>query len=175
MNERKMFMRVNEFIDEFKKAQDKESYTKLHIIKNYLPFAEKISVCNKIAEYTTHKQVQEKKIFSIDSAMRYMLFVFTIVECYTDIELGKDDERMKAFDLLEMNNVMFFIRNCLGDEYARIDTVLKMQVEDIYNNERDLPSFLETKIDAVNLVLERMGEMYEQKDKRHTGEKNKGN
>lgn len=166
-------MKIDQFIEDFDKSQDKEACIKPHIIIDYLPFTQKISVCNKIAEYTTHKTVQEKKVFSIDSAMRYMLFVFAIIECYTDLELGKDDERMKSFDLLEKNNVMFFIRKCLGNEYERLDTVLRMQVEDIYNNERDLPSFLETKIDAINLVLERLGEMYEQKDKRYINPEDK--
>ena len=165
-------MKVEEFIEEFNKSQNKEACVSSHIVNQYLPFTQKISVCNKIAEFTTHKQIQDKKIFSIDSAMRYMLFVFAIIECYTDLELGKDDDRMKSFDLLEMNNVMFFVRKCLGDEYERLDTVLRMQVEDIYNNERDIPSFLETKIDAINLILERVGEMYEQKDKRYSSPKN---
>lgn len=160
-------MKIEQFIDEFNKSQDKEAYVKKHITKEYIPYSHKISLCNNIAEFTTHKQVQGRKIFSIDTAMRYMLFVLTIIESYTDIELGLDDKRMKAFDLIEQYNVMFFIANCMGNEYKRLDTVLKMQVDDIYSNERDLPSFLDTKIDAINLVLEKMGELNEQKNQQH--------
>ena len=160
-------MKIEQFIDEFNKSQNKEAYVKKHIVREYIPYSHKISLCNNIAEFTTHKQVQGRKIFSIDTAMRYMLFVLTIIESYTDIELGKDDKRMQAFDLIEQYNVMFFVANCMGEEYKRLDTVLKMQVDDIYSNERDLPSFLDTKIDAINLVLEKMGELNEQKNQQH--------
>ena len=67
---------------------------------------------------------------------------------------------------------MYFVSTCLGEEYKRIDTVLKMQVDDVYSNERDLVSFLETKITSLGLISERLGEIYEHKNQRLNGSEN---
>ncbi|SFU36171.1 hypothetical protein [Butyrivibrio sp. INlla21] len=166
-------MNVKEFIDEFNKSQNKDACVKKHITTSYIPYTTKVSICNKIATTTTHKTVQGKEVFSIDSSMRYMLFVCSVIDKYTDLDLGKGAERMNGFDLLEQYNVMYFISSCLGDEYKRLETVLKMKVEDIYSNERDFASFLETKLDALSIVLDQMGKIYEQKNQQYVGTENK--
>ena len=167
-------MKIEQFVEEFSKAQNKEEYVKKHIVNEYISYTQKVTICRSIADYTSHKEVLGKKVYSIDSSMRYMLFVFSIIEQYTDIELGQNDERIKAFDLIEKYNVMYFITTCMGDEYKRLDTVLKMQVDDIYSNERDLPSFLENKMEALSLVMERVDKINEQKNKQYVGSENKG-
>lgn len=165
-------MKIEQFIEEFNNAKDKEAYVRKHITHDYIPYSQKVSICNQIAEYSTHKEVQGKKMFWNNSSLRYMLFVFAIIEEYTDIELGKDADRISAFDLMEHFNVMYFVSTCLGEEYKRLDTVLKMQVDDIYSNERDLVSFLETKMTSLSLISERLGEIYEQKNQQHVRPKN---
>ena len=157
-------MKAKEFVQEFNASQDKEAFVKNHIKLDYLPYAQKVSACYKIAETSAHKKIGDKKVYSLSSPMRYMLFAITIYEKYTDIDLGIGSARTESFDLLEKNNVLFFVQSCLGDEFKRFDTVLKMTVDDMYVNERDFASFFETKVDAVRLVLERIGEIYEQKN-----------
>ena len=166
-------MKIEQFIDEFNKDKDKEAYVRKHITHDYIPYSRKVSVCSQIAEYSTHKEIQGKKMFWNNSSLRYMLFVYAIIEEYTDIELGKKGAgRIAAFDLIEQFNVMYFVSTCLGEEYKRIDTVLKMQVDDVYSNERDLVSFLETKITSLGLISERLGEIYEHKNQRLNGSEN---
>lgn len=167
-------MKIEKFIEELNGSQNKVAYVREHVVIDYVPYTQKVSLCYRVAEYTTHSQVQDKKVFHVDSAMRYMLFVYAIIETYTDIELGRDEERIKAFDLLEKYNVMSFIVDVLGDEYTRLDTILKMQVDDIYGNERDITSFIETKIEALGLVTERMDKINEQENQRHISTEEKG-
>lgn len=168
-------MKIEQFIEEFNKSQNKETCIKKHVVNDYMSYAQKVSVCNKIVELSSHKYVEDKKVFSLDSTMRYMLFVYAVIDRYTDIELGQGESRVNGFDLLEKHNVMYFISKCLGDEFKRLETILKMRVDDAYSNERDLASFLETKIDALNIVLEQMGKIYEQKNKQYVSAENKDN
>ena len=158
-------MKIEEFIEEFNNARDKEKVVMKHITIDYIPYSRKISMCNNIAEFSTHTQVLGEKVFKNDSSMRYMLFVYMIVENYTDIELGQGQDKVDAFDQLERFSVVFFIAKCLGEEYKRLETVLKMRVDDIFTNERDLPAFLETKIESLKMISEKMDELYEQKNK----------
>jgi hypothetical protein len=155
-NERKRDMKIDEFIDGFEKARDKDNFVKGVIVKNYLNYENKIAICQSIINQSMYRNVNNKKMFVIDSPKRWMFFVFSIVSSYTSIEVPEDGmERMKLFNQLQKYNVMANISNVLAREYQEFATLLNTMVEDEIRN-NDLKAMLETKIEAISMVASRI-------------------
>ena len=149
-------MKIDEFIDGFEKARDKDNFVKGVIVKNYLNYENKIAICQSIINQSMYREVNNKKMFVIDSPKRWMFFVFSIVSSYTSIEVPDDGmKRMKLFNQLQKYNVMANISNVLAREYQEFATLLNTMVEDEIRN-NDLKAMLETKIEAISMVASRI-------------------
>lgn len=149
-------MKIDEFIDGFEKARDKDNFVKGVIVKNYLNYENKIAICQSIINQSMYREVNNKKMFVIDSPKRWMFFVFSIVSNYTNIEVPEDGmKRMKLFNQFQKYNVMANISNVLAREYQEFATLLNTMVEDEIRN-NDLKAMLETKIEAISMVASRI-------------------
>lgn len=145
-------MKINEFIKGFENAKDKENYVRGHVVHSYVDYETKIAICKSIVKSSMYKEVNGKKMFVIDSPMRYMFFVLAIISSYTDIELLDDGmNRMKVFNSLEKHDVISVIANVMRREYTSFSSILNVMVEDEIKN-NDLRSLLDTKIEALSLV-----------------------
>lgn len=165
----------NNFVGEFLLKKDDESrkaYVKQHIIKDYLPYSLKMSICNNIVNTADYKHIvldeeHKQDYFSPNTAMRYYLFVLALIQNYTDImcvgsETNTSDpeavghDMMEIFDRFEKNGITTIFMECLDKEYRSLETVLKMKVADTIQLESNLPSYLNTKLDSLRLVAERI-------------------
>ena len=147
-------MKVRKFIDEFKLSTDKAKCVEKHITKKYLTFQDKTAVCKNIVELSMFKEVNGKKIFWIDTPIRYMMMVYAVIDNYTDIELGLDEERLEGFNLLEEYGIMSILSEVLESEYSSFNTILNMMSNDAEVNNNNLLSFLDNKVEAFNMFLE---------------------
>lgn len=169
-------MNTKEFFEEYNKAVDKEKYAAKHIVKSYLPYNEKIMIAEKIVEHSMYTTVNGIKTFKPDTIVRYFLFVMAVIEAYTDIKFSDDNagdvvkgqQNLESFDLFESNGATEVFMRTIGSDIGRLNTVLKMKVDDITDMERSLVPFLETKFQAFamgnNALIEAMKEIQEKTD-----------
>lgn len=155
-------MDYKKFIDEYNVANDKTKYVQKHMLNSYVPYEDKITECRKIIDITSHKMVtvndQEHKIYWNNTPMQHMFYILTLISLYTDIEWiknsGDSNENLKVYNELSKNGSIYTIISLITPfEKQSFDTVLNMVEEDTYENERSIPSYLDTKIDALELML----------------------
>lgn len=149
-------MDIGKFVDEFVKQKDDSSKTrfvKKHVTKTYLPYVKKIDEAKKIIDYSCH--IKGENSFAISSPVRYMLFAMSVINEYTDLEFNLENSP-EQFDLIEKNNIMNYIVDCIGEDYKRYNTVLAMTYDDMMINERSLTSFVEEKLNVLATAIEAM-------------------
>lgn len=154
---------VETFVKEYNHANDKQEYLSKHIINKYVNYEEKMTRCENIAEKTMYKEVNGKTVFWQNTPLQHYFFCLELLWRYTDIDLGTGAELLKNYNLLNKNNLITEIISAIPQtEYAEFRTVLDMVVQDKLENERSLPSFIETKMDAVQLGLETIGSVFKE-------------
>ena len=155
-------MTTKEFIEKYDKATDKELLLKNMIIRQYVPYSEKINDCNRIVFATT----KDGDMFKINSPFQIMLFNYTIITKYTDLTLDENQNILEFFEALDELNMVNGLLSVIPErEYNAYNTILAMCNDDLMENTRSLTSFLETKFGALKIstdalleVLEKMGD-----------------
>lgn len=145
-------MKINEFIEEFNKSQNKEAFVKKHITNSYVPFEKKIALANNLV----------KKVMTASNGdlVRntpgiYMNYVLSLVSLYTDIEIPENDS-LEVFNQIEKNNVNSLLVTAVGADASSLDAVIKMTVEDAINNHCDLVNFMTIKEENIYLLLDKV-------------------
>lgn len=155
-------MLVDEFIKEYNAAVNKEKFAEKHVVSRYLSYASKMDACRNIINLSMYKEVGGERVFCPDSPAQYFLFVIAVVENYTDIsfgvrETGSGGMGLEGFDFLEKSSATETLIKAIGPDVKRLDTVLKMMVNDVMDKERSIVPFLETKVKAWQVAMEAMG------------------
>lgn len=148
-------MRYDEFVNVFVSATDakKSSVVKKHIVNDYIPYNTKIGEAREIVTRANYMDVDGKRTYMQNSPAAYFLFIIRIIALYTDIE-WEDEEVVDMFDSFTKNGIVEAIVVALPkSEYDSFSTVLKMVTDDDYENYRSLAGFLDTKTEAINLLL----------------------
>lgn len=154
-------MKVNEFVEGFNKTRDKVKFCKEHIVNTYLPYERKQVLCENIINSSMYREVNGKKMFYVDSVIKYELYVLTIIREYTDIEMSTDGtEMLSEFNALEEANATISLVEAIGIDAKSFDQVLQMMVDDAFSN-NSLEAKLETKFEALELVLKALGDISE--------------
>jgi len=139
-------------IDELVTSENIEEVISEHIITDYVPYTTKVSDCERIITSSSYVTVNGKKMFKASTASRFMLFVITLIQRYTDFELS--DDLVKDFETLDKYEfVETIVAHIPEKEYESYSTLLDFAVADVYDNDRDIVSFLETKVEALNTSL----------------------
>jgi len=143
-------MTVKEFLKKYEKNKDISKY----ITKKYLPYAEKITFCNRIIDATCYTKISDdKKIFKIDTPSRQMLLMLSIIDKYTDIDINWEDA-LADFDALSESELLGEILKVIPEnEVTLCSSLLDMCVDDLMTNTRDLLSWVESKVEASNMVI----------------------
>ncbi len=162
-------MNINEFVKEFNERTDKIQCVKEHIVKKYVPYEEKMAICKNIidhADYTVNIEGIEKKYYSPNTPMRFLLFSMSIIDRYTDIELDKiknNFDVIGGYNKLNIIGVFEILFKELDKEYREIDNILQMMVDDAITKENNLVGYFDTKIDAFKIVYETLAPIIENK------------
>lgn len=157
-------MTVEKLIKEYNLTKDKSEFLSKRIINKYVNYEDKIAEATMIKDATCYKVINNKKVFLQDTPTRFMLMIFTLIKRYTDIEIGSDGtEMLKVFNLLEQNNLVNALISVLPErEYETFQTILNMVIDDEMMNYRDLVPYLDTKIEAFQMMNDAMAEVIEQ-------------
>lgn len=154
-------MTTKEFFEEYNKAANKEMCAVKHVIRKYMPYSEKIGMVEKIIDNAMYTSINGVKTFKPDTTVRYFLFVMAAIEAYTDIRFSDDkvddivrgQQNLESFDLFESNGATEVLMTAIGADIGRLNTVLKMKVDDVMDMERSLVPFLDTKMQAWQMSL----------------------
>lgn len=152
-------MIVTEFIEKYNAVRDKSSFLKERIVTNYIPYLTKVAECKEIVEKTSYTNTQPK-MYLRDTPSKYILFILRLIILYTDIEISLGTENtIQDFDSINQLSYIVHDKNigvisglitAISDkEYSEFNNVLKMVEEDLYENERSMSGFLETKFAAL--------------------------
>lgn len=149
-------MDYTKFVSGYKTIKDKDGFIKKHMTKQYLPYANKLSIAKSIAKTCTHVKVDDKEIYKKDTPAQYFTTVMSLITQYTDIEIDANIVD-KAYDaLVECGAMQALLASIPESEVTEFRTLVDMCVADIFENERELASFLETKLDAINMATNQM-------------------
>ena len=147
-------MKVQEFITQYKLYGD--DFIAKHLTNLYVSYARKIAEAHKIVDLTMYKEVNGVRHFWHDTPTQYNLFIQRLIANYTDIEMDNPLEDYDSLDALGLIEKIIAI--IPQSEYSEFNTVLKMVVDDEINNIRSIPSYIDTKIDAIMLLLSGIAE-----------------
>lgn len=143
-------MTVKDFITKYEKNKDISKY----ITKNYLPYAEKIALCNRIINSTCYENITgDKKIFKMNTPSRQMMLMLALIDTYTDIDINYKNV-LADFDTLSEKGLLgAIIKEIPESEVALCTSLLNMCLDDLMTNTRDLVPWIESKGEAFGMVL----------------------
>lgn len=143
-------MKIQDFIKGYEVAKDKESYMSEHIKTHYIDFEEKVAIGNVIAKTFSRPNGD----FIRNAPAVYMNYIFTLVKEYTDIEVEKSSI-LFVFNAIEKDNITPVLMSAIGADASRMETVIKMVINDAIDNHNDLVNFMSLKSDNVNIILDK--------------------
>ncbi len=142
---------VKEFVDGYEKSKNKPVYLKKLTINDYVPYGEKCFLANKIIESTSYDAQRNIKI---DSAARYLLFVYTLLKSYTNLDVTAA-HMTEEFDLLNRYGLIDEITNLIPEkEVNEFNKILSMTYEDFMTNHYEIHGFITDTIQKISNVIE---------------------
>lgn len=143
-------MKYTDFVIQCKASKDKEAFAAKHVKKTYMPYAEKMSLAQTVANKSSW---DDDGKYRRNTALQTWLLQLHIIAQYTDITWDESDV-LNAYDaLMECGAMELLLASVPDTERSQIIAMTDMEAGDIYTNYRDLPSWIDTKIDAINLGL----------------------
>ena len=150
-------MKVTQFLEIYKtkkSEEEKENFVKSHITRGYIPYNEKIAYCSKIVENSMYEKNNDKLVFKLNSPSKFLFTNLILIKLYSDLEIEIDQNPLEIFDSLNEKGLIFaFIKAIPETEYAEFQMLINMIQDDRMTNERDLVSYIDTKIEALSLGL----------------------
>ena len=169
MIERKIYMNkdfnVKSFVEEYEKCSNSDDKTKFLKSKlkteKYIPYADKLAFAENIVNHSSYAMVKEDgKLkqtdrIALNSPMRYILFVMTVVDKYTNIEVNFENI-MPDFDALNFNSLIEAIFEKVGDkETAEFNTVVEMVLNDFMANKYQFKNYIDDTLLKVSGLVEK--------------------
>lgn len=152
MSENKM--NVKEFVEKYQNAQseiEKNKILKSINIKTQVPFSVK----------TVHSQLVLEKIMKYknnmilsDYTMRYLMFVCSVVNLYTDLNINKERPH-EDYDLLRSTGIIDDIFKNIGNDVEEFTTIFNMTYDDMIRNEAGIERLIARQTTA---FIERCGD-----------------
>ena len=158
-------MTTKEFVGYFKMAKDKQAECKKRIIKNYIPFTNKITECYKVVKATMeHTDDNQVTTYRQNTPMRFLIFNMSLLELYTDLEFSEN--LIDEYDLLNEYGAIDVLIACIPEhEFKEFSTLLSMTVDDYMSNEREFTAYIDKKLDTLMQLA-----LITQNEKTETGE-----
>ena len=139
-------MKILDFVNEFKSKKVMNTHIapnavseyikKTLEVKDYIPFAEKRELCERVLNACNTKM--SNGLVKTDSVTRYIIFTISIISAYTNVEFssGEDTEfdSLDEYDMLCQADLLNPILDVIGEEYVTCNNILNMMMGDIVAN-----------------------------------------
>lgn len=159
---------IKNFVEEYEKQVSDDDRTRFLKTKlkteKYLPYSDKAMLAEHIVKSSSYAivknendgKLQKTNRIKINSPMRYVLFVMTIIDKYTNLEVNFNDV-MPEFDYLNRNNLFEVIFNKIGDkEIGEFNTVVDMVLNDFMTNEYEFKNFVSEMVSKANGIVQQI-------------------
>lgn len=156
---------VKSFVEEYEKCSNNDD--KVKFLKNrlktekYIPYADKLTIAENIVKSSSYAMIKEDDNLkqtdriALNSPMRYILFVMTVVDKYTNIEVNFGNI-MPDFDALNFNSLIEVIFEKVGDkETAEFNTVVEMVLNDFMANKYQFKNYIDDTLLKVSSLIEK--------------------
>ena len=156
---------VKSFVEEYEKCSNNDDKAKF--LKNklktekYMPYEDKLTLAKNIINHSSYAMTKEDgKLkqtdrIALNSPMRYILFVMTVVDKYTNIEVNFGNI-MPDFDALNFNSLIEIIFEKVGDkETAEFNTVVEMVLNDFMANKYQFKNYIDDTLLKVSGLIEK--------------------
>ena len=156
---------VKSFVEEYEKQMndiEKGKFLKNNLkVEKYMPYAVKLQLAEHIVRSSSYAMIKENgelkqtDRIALNSPMRYILFVMTIVDKYTNIEVNFKNI-MLDFDALNSNNLIEVIFEKIGDkECGEFNTVVEMVLNDFMTNKFEFKNYISDALSKVYSLAEK--------------------
>ena len=156
---------VKSFVEEYEKQvtdADKEKFLRSKLkTEKYMPYADKVTVAENIVKHSSYAMVKEDGVLkstdriALNSPMRYILFVMTVVDKYTNIEVNFQNI-MPDFDALNFNSLIEVVFEKVGDkETAEFNTVVEMVLNDFMANKYQFKNYIDDTLLKISGLVEK--------------------
>lgn len=123
-------MDIKEFINEYKEANNKEAFIKKHIVVDYVPYAEKVTICSRVILESHYRDGD----IILNSPKEYYRLMLYIIKRYVDFDFDID---VASFDELQKHGLITDIINLLpGTEFTVYSELINMCRDDFNENYR---------------------------------------
>lgn len=151
-------MDIGKFIDDYVKAksqQVKDALVRKHVVATYIPYETKMAEAKNIIKNSCYKKIDDKEYFYIDTPLRFVLLIKSVVTLYTDLEFDQTNILVQ-FNLLEQYGITEAIINAIGEDYDSFRTIVNMTLDDTMQNERSLVSYLENLGQSFSVAMDEL-------------------
>lgn len=156
---------VKSFVEEYEKCSnndDKAKFLKSKLkTEKYMPYADKLTFAENIVKHSSYAMVKEDgnlkqtDRIALNSPMRYILFVMTVVDKYTNIEVNFGNI-MPDFDALNFNSLIEVIFEKIGEkETAEFNTVVEMVLNDFMVNKYQFKNYIDDTLLKISGLVEK--------------------
>ena len=152
-------MTIKEFVDGYKAINENDDkaqreYIKSHIVKDYIPYSNKMLIAKKIADITTYDDAEKKNKLRVNTPLREVYFILEAFALYTDVDISfKSDDVFYSFDLLAEEGLNEIIEKAIGRDCYVLEELIETYVDDIITNQHDLVGWLNDKLDIIKNEL----------------------
>ena len=134
--------------DEKNKEEALEKYIEQHVLSDkYISYGDKADIIRRIITsscYTTMGEGDNAvRVFKQNSPAKHLMFNLSMIDCYTDIDITFT-ESVNEYDMLAKNGASMMLINKIPErELAEFATLMSMEMDDIYENERSAVGMVE--------------------------------
>lgn len=150
---------VQEFINTYNKKesdQEKLDYIKSMVKIEYMPFVTKMTLSEKIIENAYWDDIEKKNIVKVNSPIRHILHVYTIINNYTYVKI--DNKKMAdEYDELNKEGLVTEFIKIIGDDVTEFTAIEEMTAQDFMTNHYGTQAFIQNQVTRVNDVLKQVG------------------
>jgi hypothetical protein len=126
-----------------------------------MPYADKLALAENIVKSSSYAMVKEDgalkqtDIIALNSPMRYILFVMTVIDKYTNIEVNFKNI-MPEFDALNFNGLIEVIFEKVGDrEMSEFNSVVDMVLNDFMANKYQFKNYINDTLSKIFEMVEK--------------------
>lgn len=147
-------------VEEYKKRSStklKEEFLKTQIkITPYQGYATKLFLAQNIINMCCLK---DGKVH-IDSCKKYIMYIYTMLKFYTNIDIQEKD-LMTQYDLLDENDLVEKILALIPEkEIVTFKTILDMKLDDLMTNKYGTHAFVEEQMDRIENISSKFSEVF---------------
>lgn len=139
-------MTVKEFVNKYKQIESStisSNMIKEIISKRYIPVTIKTAYAKKIVEAANSH--------GSDSPGMYLLYIRSILQMYTTLELNNKNFS-EDYDALQENGLVDLILNSIGNDLTEYQTVFNMCRDDYDKNNYTFEALIKKVLDSINNI-----------------------